>query len=122
ADEGRTVLFSSHLLHEVERVADGVALIDRGRITVSAALDELKDMHRCLTLRFAEAQARPPVLPGALASAGAGLEWTALCQGPPGPLHAAATASGARVVEERVPSLDEIFVARVGAACGPVEE
>ena len=29
ADEGRTVLFSSHLLHEVERVADRVALIDR---------------------------------------------------------------------------------------------
>ena len=35
ADEGRTVLFSSHLLHEVERVADRVALIDAGRIVFS---------------------------------------------------------------------------------------
>src|SRR5205807_2070236 len=31
ADEGRTVLFSSHLLDEVERVADRVAMIHRGR-------------------------------------------------------------------------------------------
>ena len=32
ADEGRTVLFSSHLLDEVERVADQVAIIHQGRI------------------------------------------------------------------------------------------
>ena len=31
ADEGRTVLFSSHLLDEVERVSDHVALLDRGQ-------------------------------------------------------------------------------------------
>src|SRR5881398_2130432 len=36
ADEGRTVLFSSHLLHEVERVADHVALIDQGRVVLDA--------------------------------------------------------------------------------------
>ena len=32
ADEGRTVLFSSHLLDEVERVSDSVALLIRGRL------------------------------------------------------------------------------------------
>src|SRR3954463_7499006 len=32
AQEGRTVLFSSHLLDEVERVSDHVALLDRGRV------------------------------------------------------------------------------------------
>src|SRR5207249_3927467 len=32
ADEGRTVLFSSHLLNEVEEVADHVTMIDHGRI------------------------------------------------------------------------------------------
>ena len=32
SDEGRTVLFSSHLLHEVERVSDQVAMIDKGKI------------------------------------------------------------------------------------------
>ena len=59
ADEGRTVLFSSHLLHEVERVADRVALIDRGRVVFSGALDQIKGTHHRLTLRFAEPPARP---------------------------------------------------------------
>src|SRR5262245_44112044 len=54
ADEGRTVLFSSHLLNEVERVADSVAMINQGKIVFSAALDDVKDTHRCVTLRFPE--------------------------------------------------------------------
>jgi ABC-2 type transport system ATP-binding protein len=64
ADEGRTVLFSSHLLDEVEQVADHVTMIRQGRIVVSAPLGEIKESHR---------------------------------------------------VGGHVPSLDEIFVARVGA-------
>ena len=63
ADEGRTVLFSSHLLDEVEQVADHVTMISEGRIVLSDSLAAIKDSHR---------------------------------------------------VGERVPSLDEIFVARVG--------
>ena len=45
AHEGRTVLFSSHLLDEVERVADHVTMISRGRVALSASLDELKAAH-----------------------------------------------------------------------------
>jgi ABC-2 type transport system ATP-binding protein len=40
--EGRTVLLSSHLLHEVERVADQVVIIDGGRLVQSGSLEELK--------------------------------------------------------------------------------
>jgi len=65
ADEGRTVLFSSHLLEEVEQVADHVTMISNGAILLSAPLSEIKESHR---------------------------------------------------VAGRVPSLDEIFVARAGAA------
>jgi ABC-2 type transport system ATP-binding protein len=65
AHEGRTVLFSSHLLDEVEEVADHVTMISQGNIVLSAPLDEIKESHR---------------------------------------------------VDGRIPSLDEIFVARVGAA------
>ena len=64
AGEGRTVLFSSHLLDEVEQVADHVTMISHGKIVLSAPLAAIKESHR---------------------------------------------------VGERVPSLDEIFVARVGA-------
>src|SRR5881227_4466265 len=38
ADEGRTVLFSSHLLEEVEQVADHVTMISHGAIALSASL------------------------------------------------------------------------------------
>jgi ABC-2 type transport system ATP-binding protein len=122
AEEGRTVLFSSHLLHEVERVADRVAMIHKGRIVFDAPLDDIKETHRCLTIRFAEAQARPPALTGVLSWDGAGHEWTAVCNGQVGELRAAVTDCGARIVEERVPSLDEIFVARVGTKCEATEE
>ncbi len=122
AEEGRTVLFSSHLLHEVERVADRVAMIHRGRVVFDSALDDVKETHRCLTLRFADERGKPPALAGALAWDGGGREWTALCSGRLGELRDAATAAGASVVAERVPSLDEIFVAQVGTRCGAAGE
>jgi ABC-2 type transport system ATP-binding protein len=46
ADEGRTVLFSSHLLDEVEQVADHVTMISNGRILLSAPLEAIKASHR----------------------------------------------------------------------------
>src|SRR5438445_3257888 len=71
ADEGRTVLFSSHLLEEVERVADHVTMIHQGKIVLSAPLDDIRESNR---------------------------------------------------VGERVPSLDEIFVAHVGMDAAPAPE
>ena len=41
ADEGRTVMLSSHLLDEVERTCDAVAIVDRGRIIRQGPIDEL---------------------------------------------------------------------------------
>ena len=46
ADEGRTVLFSSHLLDEVEQVADHVTMISHGRLLLSAPLAEIKASHQ----------------------------------------------------------------------------
>jgi ABC-2 type transport system ATP-binding protein len=40
-DEGRTVFLSSHQLGEVEKVCDGAAIIDRGRILDEGTIDEL---------------------------------------------------------------------------------
>src|SRR5947207_13073405 len=122
AEEGRTVLFSSHLLHEVERVADRVALIDRGRVVFSGALDHIKDTHHRLTLRFPEPRPQPPALAGALAWEGHGAEWVAVCNGRLSELQEAAAACGAQVIGQRVPSLDEIFVARVGTKCSAAEK
>ncbi|MDE2998316.1 MAG: ABC transporter ATP-binding protein [Gemmatimonadota bacterium] len=41
-EEGRTVFLSSHLVHEVERVADRVAIIDNGRLVADGDVDEVK--------------------------------------------------------------------------------
>src|SRR4030081_3390353 len=46
ADEGRTVLFSSHLLEEVEQVADHVTMISDVKIVLSAPLSDIKESHR----------------------------------------------------------------------------
>src|SRR3954452_15095892 len=41
-EEGRTVLLSSHLLDEVEKICDAVAIVDHGRIVMQGSLAELK--------------------------------------------------------------------------------
>ncbi|WP_165222453.1 ABC transporter ATP-binding protein [Aquisphaera insulae] len=115
ADEGRTVLFSSHLLDEVERMADSIAMIDRGRIVLCGPLSDVKGAHRRVTLRFNQPPARPPVLAGSILSEGFGREWTAVCRGGTEQLARDAATIGAEVVEDDVPSLDEIFVARIRA-------
>jgi len=116
AHEGRTVLFSSHLLDEVEQVADHVTMINRGRVALSATLDEIKQSHRCVRVRFAEAQPRPPAVDGVLRWDGSGQEWTAIGRERSGELFAALAASGALIVVERTPSLDELFLAHVGVS------
>jgi ABC-2 type transport system ATP-binding protein len=113
ADEGRTVLFSSHLLDEVERVADRVAIIHQGRILLNAPVDQLKEMHCRVTLRFGQALDRPPELLGSLSCAGQGDEWTYICDGGGAQVRRAAEAIGATVVGEAPLTLDEIFVSRV---------
>jgi ABC-2 type transport system ATP-binding protein len=118
ADEGRTVLFSSHLLAEVERVSDRVAMIKSGRILFCDALDRIKQTHSRLTLQFAGPQIKPPPLFGALTWDGGGCEWTAICSGNAAQFHSAAAAVGARVVDQSSLSLDEIFLARSSATHG----
>jgi ABC-2 type transport system ATP-binding protein len=115
ADEGRTVLFSSHLLSEVERVSDRVAMIKSGQILFCDELDHIKQSHARLTLQFSGPQSRPPALAGALAWDGSGCEWTAVFSGNSAHFQSAAAAVGARVVEHSPLSLDEIFLARSGA-------
>jgi ABC-2 type transport system ATP-binding protein len=40
-DEGRTVVLSSHLLDEVERTCDAVAVVDQGRVVAQGTIDEV---------------------------------------------------------------------------------
>ncbi len=52
--QGRTVLFSSHILADVERVADRIAVIDKGRIRANCSLDEFRSAVKKVIVTFAE--------------------------------------------------------------------
>jgi ABC-2 type transport system ATP-binding protein len=64
ADEGVSVLLSSHVLTELERVADYLILLSRGRVQVAGEIDDLLASHRVLTGPAAEADryAQRPVV------------------------------------------------------------
>ena len=52
AGEAMTVFFSSHQITEVDQVADHVAIIDRGQLAISGALDDLRHNYRRIQLVF----------------------------------------------------------------------
>jgi len=58
AAAGATVFFSSHQIAEVERIAERVSIIDQGKLVMDAALDDLRQDCRRITLGFADDQ--PP--------------------------------------------------------------
>ncbi|UFU05416.1 ABC transporter ATP-binding protein [Ruania halotolerans] len=67
ADEGRTVLVSSHILAEVEQIADTVSIIGRGRLIASGSVAEIIG-DRAVTVRAVVAE--PDRAAQALAAAG----------------------------------------------------
>ncbi len=119
ADEGRTILFSSHLLDEVERVADQVAMLHLGRLVMSASLDHILDDHHALTLHFPDSVATAPTFPGGMGWSGEGQDWTCVCNGELEQLRSAATTAGATIVEQRRPSLEDVFLARAQSTIKP---
>ena len=112
ADEGRTVLFSSHLLDEVERAADEVAMLHQGRLVLSDSLEQILDSHHLLTVRFDQPQPARPQLDGALGWSGEGEEWTCVVNGELQRLQDQVASAGAAIVDQRRPTLEDVFVAR----------
>lgn len=114
ADDGRTVIFSSHLLDEVERMSDHVTLIDQGRVALSGVLDEVRGAYLRSRVRFADHFDRPPVLETALTLEGGGRSWSVVHSGSLEQFRHSVLARGGEVVESRGATLEEIFLARAG--------
>lgn len=72
--DGGAVLFSTHLLEDLERIVDHVGIMERGRLIVSSRLEDLHSTVKRVQIVF-EGEAVPPgfTIPGAL--------WTE-CSGP----------------------------------------
>lgn len=110
-DEGRTVIFSSHLLDEIERVSDDLAMLHRGTLRLCEPLDAVKARHRRIALRFELPQPKAPKVRGAVSVQGAGRAWTVI--GDLAQIDRAGIARnfGATIVDEAPATIDEIFVA-----------
>ena len=61
--QGRSILFSSHILSDVERVADRIAIIDNGVLRADCALDEFRAKVRKAVATFPD---EPPAEPDIL--------------------------------------------------------
>lgn len=114
SEEGRTVIFSSHLLEEVERMSDHVVMIQQGRITLDEPLESLGNSHHYTSIRFNEQVLSQPQLAHALLTSGSGRSWSVIHDNPPEQFTASVLQLGGEVVETRNATLEEIFVARVG--------
>ena len=114
ADDGRTVIFSSHLLEEVERMSDHVTMIQSGRVALDGTLDDIRAAHQRASLRFTDTWDAAPATEGALALEGGGRSWSAIHNGSPERFVEAVTRLGGEGVQTRDATLQEIFVARVG--------
>ena len=55
ASECRTVFFSTHLLSDIEAVADTVGIIKDGRLLASGDLDDMRESHQVFRIVYAEA-------------------------------------------------------------------
>lgn len=113
ADEGRTVLFSSHLLDEVQRVSDHVAMLHLGKMLLTSPMDDILTSHHRLTVRFQQPLDSPLKVDGVLRCEGEGREWTVLCNGERSSVESQLAQLNGEIVERSAPTLDEIFVARM---------
>jgi ABC-2 type transport system ATP-binding protein len=70
ADEGRTVLVSSHLMSEMEDTADHLVVLGRGRLLADVPMEELLGAHSAVRVRTPQG----PMLADALRRAGGRVE------------------------------------------------
>lgn len=119
AEQGRTVLFSSHLLDEIVRVSDQVAMMAHGRILVHGPLHEVMEAHRRLVVRLKSDTTKVSDLPGAVSVTGGPDEWTVICNGNRNDFVTGLRKMGGEVLEESGATFDEIFYARVNQESRP---
>ena len=64
--QGKTILFSSHILSDVERVADRVAVIDKGVLRADCSLEQFRNAVKKVKFTFAQAPPDNIDIPGLL--------------------------------------------------------
>lgn len=118
-DQGTTVLFTSHVLQDVERIVDDVCILDRGRVRLRGLLDDVVARSKRLVLSAATAPAGP--LPGEVRRETRGRETVVVTTAFDEALRARLDGGGNHVRVDAM-NLEEIFCAVVerndGTAAG----
>jgi ABC-2 type transport system ATP-binding protein len=111
----RTIFFSSHLLDDVERVADHVAVLDYSVLRSCCSVDTFRDRVRQFGVRFAAGPPGDlPVIPGLLRVSRAEGELTLVVANPDGRTRRLLHSLGALSVDERPVGLEDALIAYVG--------
>jgi ABC-2 type transport system ATP-binding protein len=113
-DDGRTVIFSSHLLEEVERMSDQVIMMQSGRIVLDGAVDQIRGRHRRTSVRFQANVERLGAIPGVLSCEGSGRSWVLMHGAALEEIRSTVEKLGGQIVQSRDATLEEVFVARAG--------
>jgi len=109
--EGGSVVYASHLVHDLERVADRIVVLDGGRIRLEGDLDDLKARIRRARAVVDGGLPAPDVIPGAIDIVRDGRVLAVTADASHDGLEAALRRLGAReIVIEPLP-LEEILVA-----------
>jgi ABC-2 type transport system ATP-binding protein len=119
AAEGRTVFFSSHVLAEVERIADRVGIVLAGHLAVVDSVRALKARAlRVLELEFAGPVPPEPfrMIPGVRSAAGQHTVMRCEVIGPVGDLMRLAAAHRLVNVVSHEPDLEQIFLSYIEGA------
>lgn len=124
ADSGATILLSSHNLQELEDICDRIVLLDKGKLVLSADLDDLKDTVNKYQLMFENNRfgfdMLEPLAPFALAQSGQIVSFIAAGEEQEIEKRARAIAeengNGLVYIEALPLSLDEIFAYKLKTA------
>jgi ABC-2 type transport system ATP-binding protein len=111
ANDGRTVMLSSHHLSEVEKVADWVGILDQGRLMLEARLDDIRSTYRRIRVTGERVPSTSPEI--LTTSASEGVTEYVLCAGEEKFL-ADLRSNGATVLEVLPMNLSEIFLELAG--------
>jgi ABC-2 type transport system ATP-binding protein len=116
-DEGRTVFLSSHIIAEVDRTCDRVAIIREGRLVQVDSIEAIRQLafhHVELTFESPVAAAIFEALPGVSDVEVNGHLVRMRVSGPIGAVVQAAAAHGIVDVVSREPNLEDVFLAQYG--------
>ncbi len=114
-EQGCTVLFSTHIISDLERIAEFIGIMDRGRLLTSERLDDLQTNVRRVQVIFpGDGPPRNFTMPGVLRSETNGPVFTAVTrQADAGFLESLRGSSGVRI--QIFPMrLEEIFIELLG--------